>query len=84
MKIKFLHGSFAMYLLLATGVILSSCQEKKQYKDIIYTKPEIVKDPDKVISYGVAPFNASIDLKTCSGYIKLPLAIPAVLIVAIF
>ena len=55
------------------------------FKPVFPVLPEITKDPDKETSYGPAvPFSASIDLKTCSGYIKLPLAIPVVLIVAIY
>lgn len=45
MKNKFLHGYFTLYLLLTIGIILISCNEKKQFKDVIYTKPEIIKDP---------------------------------------
>jgi glucose/arabinose dehydrogenase/mono/diheme cytochrome c family protein len=45
MKLKFIHSPYALFFLLTIAFFTSSCEEKKQYKDIIYTKPEIVKDP---------------------------------------
>ena len=46
--------------------------------------PVISTDPDTIISFLSVPSSASIILRTCSARIILPLAIPEVLIVAIY
>ncbi|WP_243739343.1 DUF7133 domain-containing protein [Flavicella sediminum] len=45
MKINSTRFSMATMSFLTTLLLLSSCNGKKEYKDIIYTKPAIVKDP---------------------------------------
>lgn len=42
---KFTQNTYALLLLLAATLVASSCANKKENKDLIYTKPEIVKDP---------------------------------------